>query len=167
MIPVQGVLLLNASYEPLRVLGLARAVCLVLAEKAEVITAGEEPVRSASFEMPTPKVIRLRYYVKIPYRAKVALNRKSLMARDNSTCQYCGKAGNTIDHITPRARGGRHEWTNVVCACGPCNQKKGHRLLSELGWSLNMTPDVPRVATHLIVGIGTIEPEWEPHLALA
>src|SRR5690349_13425250 len=82
--PMTGVLLLNATYEPLRVIPLKRAVVLVLQEKAEVVSAGEEPVRSPSLSMNIPTVVRLKYFVKIPYRAKVALNRKSLMARDNS-----------------------------------------------------------------------------------
>lgn len=164
---MNGCLLLNATYEPLRVISMKRAVVLVLQKKAEVISAGEEPVRSASLTMKVPKVIRLRYFVRIPYRAKVALNRKALMARDNSTCQYCGRHGNTIDHIVPRAKGGRHEWTNVATACSPCNQKKGDRLLSELGWSLLNVPVVPRVNTHLLIGVGTMDPEWNDYLAIA
>lgn len=162
-----GVLLLNATYEPLRVISMKRAIVLVIQDKAEIISAGEEPVRSASLCMTVPKVVRLRYFVKIPYRARVALNRKSLMARDKSTCQYCGGHGNTIDHIVPRARGGRHEWTNVTTACSPCNQKKGDRLLSELGWELLSKPEVPRYNSHILVGLATMDPEWEPHLQLA
>ncbi len=164
---MSGVLLLNATYEPLRVIPLKRAVVLVLQNKAEVISASEEPVRSAYLTLQMPKVIRLNYFVKIPYRARVALNRKSLMARDRSTCQYCGGHGNTIDHIVPRAKGGRHEWTNVATACSPCNAKKGDRTLEELGWTLLNKPEIPRVNSHVIVGIGVIDPDWEPHLNLA
>lgn len=164
---MRSVLLLNADYLPLRVVPLKRAVVLVLQHKAEVIEAGEEPVRSASFEMPMPSVIRLTYYVKIPYRAKVALNRKSLIARDQGLCGYCRKHGSTIDHIHPRSRGGRHEWTNVTLACGPCNQKKGDKLLSELGWPLHNKPEVPRVTSHILVGLAELDPAWAAHLALA
>lgn len=163
---MRSVLLLNASYEPLRVLSMKRAVVLVLQEKAEIVEAGEEPVRSASFTMTLPKVIRLRYYVKIPYRAKVALNRKALIARDKGVCQYCGGHGSTIDHIHPRSKGGRHEWTNVALACVACNAAKGDRLLSELGWTLLSKPEVPRVDSHLVIGITTIDPAWEPHLGI-
>jgi 5-methylcytosine-specific restriction endonuclease McrA len=162
-----NVLLLNASYEPLKVVSWHRAVVMVLQEKADVVEADDgEPVRSATFSMPMPIVIRLRYFVKIPYKAKVALNRRNLSLRDKGTCQYCGNNGTTIDHIVPRSRGGCHEWTNVTLACSPCNFKKGDRLLSELGWALTSKPEVPRVSTHLIIGIGTIDPLWEPHLGI-
>lgn len=162
-----NVLLLNASYEPLKVVSWHRAVVMVLQEKADVIEADdEEPVRSANFSMPMPIVIRLRYFVKIPYKAKVALNRRNLALRDKGLCQYCDRPGNTIDHIVPRSRGGQHEWTNVALACSPCNFKKGDRLLSELDWTLNSKPEVPRVSTHLIIGVGTIDPAWEPHLGI-
>ena len=158
------VLLLNASYEPLRVISMKRAVVLVLQDKAEIIEADEEPVRSATFEMLRPSVIRLVSYVNLPYRAKVPLNRRTLATRDRHTCQYCGNHGNTIDHVIPRSRGGRHEWTNVVLACGPCNFTKSDRLLSELGWALPSQPSVPK--TRLVIGMVERNPAWEPHLAL-
>lgn len=41
-------------------------------------------------------------------------------------CAYCGSKENlTLDHITPRSKGGRDRITNVVCACHSCNQSKG------------------------------------------
>lgn len=162
---MKSVLLLNASWEPLRVIPLKRAVVLVLQEKAEVVEAGEEEVRSSYFSMPLPSVVRLKYFVKIPFRAKVALNRRTLISRDKGICQYCGGHGSTIDHIVPRSRGGTHEWTNVALACGPCNSQKRDKLLSEIGWTLLNKPAVPHVRTHIVLGIGTLDPSWEPHLA--
>ncbi len=162
------VLLLNSSYAPLRVIPRNRAICLVVAKKAEIVSADDsEYVRSEHLTLKAPKVVRLLAFVKIPYRAMVALNRKSLMARDRGMCQYCGEHGNTIDHIVPRARGGRHEWTNVATACVPCNQKKGDRLLSELGWTLLNVPIVPRVNSHVLIGMGLVlDPEWDEYLAV-
>jgi 5-methylcytosine-specific restriction endonuclease McrA len=44
-------------------------------------------------------------------------------------CVYCAEpleaARATLDHVHPRARGGRHEPGNVVVACGRCNRLKG------------------------------------------
>jgi 5-methylcytosine-specific restriction endonuclease McrA len=165
-----SVLLLNASYEPLCVLPLKRAMVLVLQEKADVLVEDdEEPVRSAYEEFFRPKVIRLRYMVKIPYRAKVALNKKNLYSRDKGVCQYCSKhigiTAGTIDHVIPRSRGGLNVWENVALACGPCNYSKGDRLLSELGWKLIKQPHVPkRQGSHIIVGV-TMDPTWESYLA--
>lgn len=165
---MRNVLLLNATYEPLRIIALKRAVVLILQEKAEIIEGDDgEYVRSAYLNLPMPTVIRLKYFVKIPHNAKVALNRKALITRDRGVCQYCRGRGTTIDHIVPRSRGGRHEWKNVTLACGPCNARKDDKLLSELGWTLLTQPTVPKVRTHIVVGVAVIDPAWAPHLGLA
>jgi 5-methylcytosine-specific restriction endonuclease McrA len=167
------VLLLNATYEPLCVLPLKRAMVLILQEKADVLVEDEdeEPVRSPSVEFFRPKVIRLRYMVRIPYRAKVALNKKNLYSRDGGQCQYCAKhvgiTSGTIDHVHPRSRGGKNVWENVVLACGDCNWSKGDRLISELGWTLLKEPHVPkRQGSHIILGV-MMDPAWEDYLAAA
>lgn len=163
---MRQVLLLNASYEILTVIPLKRAVALVLAEKADILEEGDEPLRSERFSMPRPAVIKLRTFVKIPFSARVALNRKNLSLRDNGLCGYCGRRGSTIDHIIPRSRGGQHRWENVVLACSPCNQKKGASFLADLGWKLLVTPGVPERRTHMIVGIAEVEESWTPWLAV-
>lgn len=166
-----GVLLLNATYEPLRVITTRRAVVLILDEKAEVIEHKDGLFRSASTAMPVPAVIRLRYFVKIPYRARLPLNRKAVVARDGGVCQYgCGRRGDTIDHVVPRSRGGQHRWENVVASCRKCNGKKDDRLLSELGWELARKPFAPKGTYWLVVAMlpdGEVDPEWEPYLAVA
>lgn len=166
----QPVLLLNATYEVLSVVSISRAVALVIAEKADIIEEADEPLRSATAEMPRPSVIRLRYYVKVPFHARVPLNRRNLTTRDNGRCGYCGGRGSTIDHIKPRALGGPHRWENVTLSCGPCNQAKGHKTLEELGWKLLNEPSVPERRTHMIVGLARVEDSWaewlEPSLAV-
>lgn len=161
---MQQVLVLNASYEVLTVVPLKRAVALVIAQKADILEEGEEPLRSATAEMPRPSVIKLRYFVKIPYNARVALNRKNLSLRDRGLCAYCGKKGSTIDHVHPRSRGGLHRWENVVLACAPCNQKKGSKLLSELGWDLKVQPSVPERRMHIFVGLAQVDETWSQWL---
>lgn len=165
-----GVLLLNATFEPLTVISTRRAVVLVLDEKAEVIEHGAGEFRSASTSMPVPAVIRLRYFVKIPYRARLPLNRKAVIARDGGVCQYgCGRRGDTIDHVVPRSRGGRHCWENVVASCRKCNGQKDDRLLSELGWVLPRQPFAPTGRFWLVVAMlpdGDVDPGWAPYLAV-
>lgn len=165
---MKQVLLLNASFEVLRAIDMPRAVVLVLQEKAEVIEAGEEFVRSPSFQMPWPKVIRLKYMVRIPWSAKVALNRKNLALRDGGECQVtgCVRKGDTVDHIMPRCRGGKHEWLNTTSMCSKHNQAKGDKLLAELGWTLKHQPSVPH-GGRLWLGLAEVDPAWEPHLATA
>lgn len=157
---MQGCLVLNASYEPLAIVPLQRAVALVIAKKVEILAEGEEPLRSASDVFPRPSVVRLVKMVKIPYHARVALNRKNLALRDNGKCGYCGGKGNTIDHIIPRALGGRHTWENVILACAPCNHRKSHKTLEELGWSTLWKPTVPRRHVHLVIGVADVDESW-------
>jgi 5-methylcytosine-specific restriction endonuclease McrA len=157
-------LVLNATFEPLSVVPLKRAVLLVLAQKAEVVEEGEAEFHSASLTMRVPSVVRLTYFVKVPYRARIPLNRRAVIARDKGRCQYCFKAGDTIDHVTPRARGGQHSWENVVAACRRCNGAKGDRLLSELGWKLPRKPFAPTGTQWLIVGLARIDESWTPYL---
>ena len=85
-------IVLNATYEPLCVVSARRAVVLVLSEKAEVLHDSEEDMRSERLALKVPSVIRLRYFVKVPFRRRSALNRRAVFARDGGRCQYCGAA---------------------------------------------------------------------------
>ena len=157
-------LVLNASYEPLGVVTVRRAVVLVLSEKADVLHDTGDVLRSERLVVKVPSVIRLRYFVKVPYRRRAALNRKAVFARDDHRCQYCGAAAESIDHVVPRAKGGQHEWENVVAACRPCNVRKRDRLLEETTMVLRRRPTAPRELTWIIVAVGSVPAHWEPYL---
>ena len=111
---MRSALVLNATYEPLSVVSARRAVCLVLADKAEIVEDDGTQVRSSTFAIPGPLVIRLRYMVKVPYHRRTALSRRAVFARDDHRCQYCGGVADSIDHVMPRSRGGMHVWENVT-----------------------------------------------------
>ena len=160
-------LVLNATYEPLCVVSARRAVVLVLSEKAEVLHDSEEDMRSERLALKVPSVIRLRYFVKVPFRRRSALNRRAVFARDGGRCQYCSAAAESIDHVVPRAKGGTHTWENVVAACRPCNTAKRDRLLSETTMVLRRRPSAPRELTWITVAVGTIPRHWEPYLQTA
>jgi 5-methylcytosine-specific restriction endonuclease McrA len=162
------VLVLNATYEPLNVVSVRRAVILLLKEKAEVVEAAEALLRSERMALPVPLVIRLVYYVRIPRRFSLPLSRRTVLARDHYICQYCGsqpgKAHLTIDHVLPRSRGGETEWENVVTACGPCNRHKGNRTPEEANMPLHRRPRRPRyLALTLIEGARAPE-EWGKYM---
>ena len=116
------VLLLNATYEPLTALPIRRALVMVLCGKADVVH--DDPsgpvVHSANRVVTVPSVIRLRSYVRVPYRARVPMTRAALMHRDGFRCAYCGAKADTVDHVVPRSRGGEHSWENCVAACSTC-----------------------------------------------
>ncbi|WP_372594501.1 HNH endonuclease [Actinotalea sp.] len=158
-------LVLNASREPLCVVALKRAVALVLSGKAVVLEQDPLPLRSARASLPAPQVIVLTRYVHVPYRGTVPPTRRTVLQRDARRCAYCAGPADTVDHIQPRSRGGRHEWTNVAAACARCNHRKADRLLSELGWELLVTPTVPRGST-ILMATARPHPSWQSYLSL-
>jgi 5-methylcytosine-specific restriction endonuclease McrA len=162
---LSGALVLNATYEPLCVVPMRRAVVLVLAEKAIVVEAGAAVMHSARTAIQVPTVVRLSRYVRVPYRREVALTRRGVLDRDGHLCAYCGSRADTIDHVRPRSRGGQHVWTNVVAACARCNHRKGDRLLSELGWRLAVPPVQPPPTVAVVMGWAKRDPSWQQYLA--
>ena len=157
-------LVLNATYEPLCVVSARRAVVLVLGEKAEVLHDSGHAMHSERLTVPIPSVIRLRYFVKVPFARRAALNRRAVFARDGSRCQYCTAPAESIDHVVPRSRGGEHTWENVVAACRPCNTAKRDRLLSETTMKLYRRPAAPRELTWVAVAVGSVPNHWTPYL---
>ncbi len=145
---MNSVLVLNATYEPLNVVPVRRAIVLLLKEKAEVLEAASQRVRSADVSLPVPVVIRLLGFVRVPRPLSISFSRRAVMLRDNYTCQYCGaqpaKAELTADHVMPKVRGGETSWENVVCACKPCNLRKGPLTPEEAGMQLRSVPRRPR-----------------------
>lgn len=158
-------LVLNASYEPLCVVPTRRALMLLLDDKAELLHPTERFFHSERVTMAEPSVVKLRYYVKVPYQARIALNRRAVFARDGHRCQYCGAAAENIDHVIPRSRGGLHAWDNVVASCRPCNARKRDHMLEDSGMKLRRPPAVPRQRTFILVASGRIRSEWEAYLS--
>jgi 5-methylcytosine-specific restriction endonuclease McrA len=161
------VLVLNASYQPLNVVSIKRAVVLVLKRKAEVLEQDGGSLHSEKLVMPIPAVIRLSYYVKVPHRDGIPLTRRTVFARDNYSCQYCGARAESIDHVIPRSRGGMHSWDNVVAACRRCNSRKENRLPEEAGLRLLRKPVKPHQHLRLIGAAAEVHPSWANYLDLA
>jgi 5-methylcytosine-specific restriction endonuclease McrA len=165
---VSSVLVLNATYEPLSVVSVRRAVVLLLKEKAEIVEAAEAVLRSERISMPMPLVIRLIYYVRIPYRVSLPVTRRTVLARDHYTCQYCGKQPLrkhlTVDHVLPRSRGGRTVWENVVTACQRCNGRKGNRTPDEANMKLLSTPARPRYVALTMVESADAQRVWHKYM---
>ncbi len=148
-------LALNASYEPLTLVPVRRALRLVIDGKAEIVEADAHAlVRSERLVFPRPAIIRLVRYVHVPRRFRRQVTNTFLFARDDYRCQYCRRTagefrhreGLTRDHLIPLSRGGQNVWTNVVAACSTCNTRKGNRLVEECG----MYPVVPPMEPHFV-----------------
>ena len=162
------VLVLNATYEPLNVVSVKRAVILLLKEKAEIIEAAEAKLRSESFSLQVPLVIRLMYFVKIPRRISLPVTRRGILSRDHYTCQYCGvmppRKELTIDHVVPRSRGGKTTWENVVAACQKCNGRKGCRTPGEAHMKLQTKPERPRYLAVAALNTTEIKAAWGKYI---
>ena len=177
VIVLQGrVLLLNgSSWEPLAVVSVGRAINLVLAGKAVIVEESGRFIRTVADSFPVPSVIALRTYINVP-RRKAHWSRKGVLVRDNYTCIYCGirpgdvlrnrvlsKSDFTVDHILPRSRGGKDNWTNTACACYGCNHRKGNKMPSEMGMRLIWEPKTPRTS-YLVIAIGSGPDAWRQYI---
>ena len=162
------VLVLNATYEPLNVVSVKRAVVLLLKEKAELIETAKAMLRAETFTIPRPLVIRLVYYVKIPRRVSLPVTRRGILTRDQYTCQYCGLLPPrnllTVDHILPRSRGGKTTWENVITACQKCNGRKGNRTPAEANMPLLSEPTRPRYIVIAAWGNSEAKEAWTKYM---
>jgi 5-methylcytosine-specific restriction endonuclease McrA len=164
---VGRVLVLNATYEPVNVCTVRRAVVLLLKEKAEVIEQADRQLHSANTTIARPVVIRLVSYVRIPRDAhRRKITRRAVFARDDWTCQYCGARSQlTVDHVIPRSKGGGSTWDNIVASCAPCNRRKGDALPRQAGMRLNRVPRTPNPNVFIQVASPTIPVAWRQYLA--
>ena len=165
----EPVLVLNATYEPIHITAVRRALVLVLKGVARTEETNHAVVHSPSLSLPVPSVIRLMEYRRIPLQTR-ALSRKNILLRDRNTCQFCGSvlpaAELTLDHVTPRSRGGSTSWDNLVASCHRCNNIKGDRLPEEAGLKLVRRPRPYNLHTnrHLIRLLGRAEERWRKYL---
>jgi 5-methylcytosine-specific restriction endonuclease McrA len=148
---------------------------LLLAGKALVVEESGKFIRTVRDKFSVPSVIALKVYINVP-RRKASWSRKGVLVRDNYTCIYCssrpgswvkGKVLNksdfTVDHVIPKSRGGRDQWTNTACACYHCNHKKGDRLPHEMGLKLRWEPKIPRTS-YLVIAVGSGPDAWKRYI---
>jgi 5-methylcytosine-specific restriction endonuclease McrA len=125
-------LLLNSTYEPLRVLHWQKAITLLWQGKVEVLEVYDRQIHGISISIKLPSVMRLLKLVKLKdsHRA-VKFSRINIFTRDGYCCQYCKHKFRTeeltFDHVVPIAKGGRKTWENIVTACWRCNNRKSGR----------------------------------------
>ncbi len=150
-------LVLNYSYEPLQFCSARHAITMVFGGRAEELDSAGYFVRTPSTRFQIPTVIRVLKMVRRNQKKGLAFSKKNILRRDNYTCQYCGTINHplTVDHIVPKSRGGKTNWTNIVVACKTCNLKKGDRTPLEVNMTLRRTPGKPDYQfAHFVVPSG-------------
>ncbi len=183
-----GVLVLNRVYQPVHVTSVRRAVCLLYQGVAKAIdeqfqlfdfdswselsaAASQDVIHTVTRSIRIPRVIVLIAYEHLP-KARVRFSRFNIYARDDSTCQYCGRrlprSELNLDHVLPRSRGGSTTWENVVCSCVACNLRKGGRSPGEAGMRLLRAPSRPRwTPVFRSATRRAFYREWMPFLSMA
>ena len=168
---MEQTLLLNATYEPLKVVDWRRAITLWCQGKVEVIAVHDREIRSVSFSVRLPSVIRLLRCISIRRRFDhVPFSRANIYARDDHRCQYCGvqyPVGDlTFDHLVPVSQGGRKDWENIATCCVRCNRRKGGRTPAQAGMRIIRPPRRPSraPAVHMTLGVRDAPESWRDYL---
>ena len=149
--PHQTILVLNSDYNPINFTDWKRAICLLLKDKAQVLSK---------------RVIRLLTYIRIPFSKRLIQrpSRSMIYRRDGNKCQYCSSTRNlTIDHVIPKCKGGEDIWENLVVSCSSCNTKKGDKFLENTAMKLSKRPTAPINNLFLTLN-GTEVNEWKHYL---
>lgn len=170
----RAVLLLNASYVPLKSITIRDAVDLMMRGVVDAVDGVAARLRTPRTIFEVPSVLRLRYYVNVPQRGAV-WSRRGVLTRDGYACVYCGvevggrhkgrrvrRTDFTVDHLMPRSKGGGNTWGNTACACCWCNHRKADRTPHEAGMRLLWEPKRPR--TNYLVADGNIPDEWRVYI---
>jgi 5-methylcytosine-specific restriction endonuclease McrA len=182
-----NVLVLNRSYLPIHVTSARRAFALVYQGIARVIDAqyktfdfeswsqlavarDEESIGTPHGPIRIPRVIVLVAFDRLP-RRHVRFSRINLMARDDFQCQYCGikpkRVELNLDHVIPRALGGKSTWENVVTSCIDCNRQKGGRTPKQASLRLMKRPERPRWTPLMNLMFSSVRyKEWRPFLSV-
>lgn len=139
-------LMLNASYEPMRVVSWQKALVLWFQDKVDIVEYHTAFAKSVQKSFQLPSIVKLRAYIR-PRNHAVRFSRENVYIRDDYTCQYCGDRLHpkqlTLDHVVPASKQGKKSWTNVVAACRHCNQRKADRTPDEASMPLLSQPRLP------------------------
>ena len=167
---MEQTLLLNATYEPLKVVDWRKAITMLCQGKVEVVSEYDREVRSVSVTFKLPSVIRLLRYITVKRRIDyVPFSRANIYARDDHRCQYCGAmhpVGDlTFDHVVPVSQGGKKNWENIVTSCIDCNRRKGGRTPVQAGMRVIRQPSRPSRSpvVRLTFGLHNAPESWRDY----
>lgn len=167
---MEQTLVLNVTYEPLKVVDWQRAVVLWCQGKVEIVETHDREIRSVTFTFRMPSIVRLLRLVRVRRANVVPFTRANIYLRDDYTCQYCGlklaSEDLTFDHVVPQAQGGRRAWDNIATACVPCNRRKAARTPADAGMRLRRAPrkPAPSPVFRVTLGLRQTPESWRNYL---
>ena len=158
------ILVLNRNFVPIHIISWQKAMSLIIQDSARSLDRDViaydfsdwllfsekdndyAKVATVRYNIAVPEIVVLKKYDRLPTR-DVKYSRQTLFERDGHICGYCGmefdKKHLTIDHITPRAQGGKTTWANTISACFQCNNKKADKTPEQAGMPLKYKPRKP------------------------
>ena len=167
---MEHTLLLNATFEPIKVVSWQRAMTLWCQGKVEIVETHDREVRAVTFSFKLPSIVRLLRFVRVRNLHQVKFSRANIYVRDDYTCQYCAEVfapeDLTFDHVVPVSKGGRRSWDNIVTACVPCNRRKDARTPERAGMTLLRVPRRPSPSARFraTIGIRKTPESWRDYL---
>lgn len=160
-------LLLNSSYEALSIISDRRAFKLLFNDKVDVLSSWNDNISLVNGSISTPSVLKLKKYVSGNF-SQATFNRKTLLKRDNYTCQYCGIRMQlpeiTIDHVIPKSQNGKTTFLNCVVCCKPCNSKKSNKTVEQVNMQLLRKPYVPSKNAIFLPSIDRWHDDWSTYI---
>lgn len=149
LVGLDRVLVINTDDEYVGLVAWRRAFTALLNGRLEPVHQRLIPriISGPSSEYALPLTVRVDQKMRLrSINPDDYVSRRLILARDNWTCKYCNKYGDTIDHIWPKSKGGPNTWGNLCAACHDCNELKADTPLDELGWDepvldLDFIPD--------------------------
>ena len=178
-------LVLNRSWQAVNIITVQAALSMMAADAAtgmNFTTEGFVPVKwsdwldlavrreddsigTPSRRVRAPRVIIAVKFNKVPLK-RPRLTMKHLRERDGGRCAYTERVLKpeecSMEHITPRSKGGATEWKNVVLADKRINNIRGNRTLEQAGLTLKIQPRVPAAKPfHVSLRSRLKFPEWE------
>jgi 5-methylcytosine-specific restriction endonuclease McrA len=167
-----NILVLDQSYQPIKIVSWMKAITLVLSGKAELVETEETiPIHSIDQTFQLTTIIRIFKSIAHSKKRDVSFTRHNIFLRDHWKCQYCYKQFKTHqlnwDHVVPRSRGGSTSWENIVTACYPCNTRKADRTPEEAGLKIFKKPIKPKATIQMNIrmkGPAKIPESWKTYL---
>ncbi len=131
------------------------------------VRKGDLAIHTGRGDIRVPLVVVCAHYDKVPTKT-TRWSTGNVHRRDGYVCAYTGRklshAEASVDHILPRSRGGRDEWTNTVSCDRKVNTLKANKTPEEAGLKLLRKPKAPPTMPVVITKADARDPSQTPFL---